>query len=204
MTINKIDIHELIAKAKVQLDQEEQLSSSVRATIEMLFAVVVLLVERFGLNSKNSSTPPSADPNRKKKPRGKSERKPGGQHGHKGSTLSPVDEPDRIEPINVDQSTLPEGNYREVGYERRQVFDIDISRVITDFDHAAQPSPGDPRHPQPRPLRPSRPTGPLLPTSAIRTSHGASSSTTASWASTLSPVPTMYAPCVMHIQIPRL
>ena len=133
MTINKIDIHELIANAKEQMAQEEHLSPALRATFEILLTVIVLFAERFGLNSKNSSTPPSADPNRKKKSRGKPGRKPGGQHGHKGSTLLPVDEPDHIETINVDQSTLPEGNYQEVGYERRQVFDIDISRVVTEY-----------------------------------------------------------------------
>ncbi len=133
MTINKIDIHELIANAKEQMAQEEHLSPALRATFEILLTVIVLFAERFGLNSKNSSTPPSADPNRKKKSRGKPGRKPGGQHGHKGSTLLPVDEPDHIETINVDQSTLPEGNYREIGYERRQVFDIDILRVVTEY-----------------------------------------------------------------------
>ena len=133
MTINKIDIHELIANAKEQMAQEEHLSASLRATFVILLTVIELLAERFGLNSKNSSTPPSSDPNRKKNSRGKSERKSGGQVGHKGNTLSPVDEPDHIETINVDQSTLPNGNYREVGYERRQVFDIDISRVVTEY-----------------------------------------------------------------------
>jgi transposase len=133
MTINNIDIHELIANAKEQMAQEEHLSPAFRATFEILLTVIGLLAARFGLNSKNSSTPPSADPNRKKKSRGKPGRKPGGQHGHKGSTLSPVDEPDHIETITVDQSTLPEGNYREAGYERRKVFDIDISRVVTEY-----------------------------------------------------------------------
>lgn len=133
MTINKIDIPELIANAKERMAQEEHLSPALRATFEILLTVIVLLAERFALNSKNSSTPPSSDPNRKKKSRGKSERKPGGQNGHKGNTLSPVDEPDHIETINVDKSTLPNGNYRDVGYERRQVFDIDISRVVTEY-----------------------------------------------------------------------
>jgi transposase len=35
--------------------------------MEVLFLVIKLLMNRFNLNSKNSSKPPSEDPNRKKK-----------------------------------------------------------------------------------------------------------------------------------------
>jgi len=54
--------------------------------------------QRLGHNSQNSSTPPSADwPFTKPAPRSlrrKSGRKPGGQAGHRGSTLAQVADPD--------------------------------------------------------------------------------------------------------------
>ncbi len=133
MTINKINVQELIANAKEQMAKEEHLSPALRTSLELLLFVVVILAERFGLNSKNSSTPPAADPNRIKKPREKSSRPTGGQVGHKGTTLQPVDDPDHIETIYVDRSVLPKDDYHEIGYERRQVFDIDISRVVTEY-----------------------------------------------------------------------
>ncbi len=83
-----------------------------------------------GLNSKNSSIPPSQDPNREKKSKAKGKRKVGGQKGHKGTTLQAVEEPDEIKIIKVDRSSLPKGEYKVVGYERRQVFDIDISTIV--------------------------------------------------------------------------
>lgn len=85
------------------------------------------------MNSKNSSKPPSTDPNRSKKPRTASTRKPGGQQGHNGKTLQQVCDPDEIKVIKVDRSVLPQGHYRERGYEVRQVIDLDISKVVTEY-----------------------------------------------------------------------
>jgi transposase len=33
----------------------------------------------------------------------------------------------------ADRSTLPPGDYALIGYERRQVFDIDFHRVVTEY-----------------------------------------------------------------------
>ena len=88
---------------------------------------------KFKLNSKNSSKPPSSDPNRKKKNRTTGERKAGGQNGHCGTTLQKIDIPDFIENIPVNRNTLPVGKYKDVGYESRQVVDIEISRVVTEY-----------------------------------------------------------------------
>ena len=85
------------------------------------------------LNSTNSSQPPSSDPNRKKRPRSKSEKKPGGQKGHAGTTLTKVDDPDKIKQIRVDRGKLPKAVFQHIGYEKRQVFDIDISRCVTEY-----------------------------------------------------------------------
>ena len=135
MTLNSIDIEKTIAEVKRYLKEEEGLSPAFVSSMELLLVVVSLLIDRFGLNSRNSSKPPSSDPNRPKakKPAGK--RKPGGQKGHDGKTLQQFSEPDRIEKIKVDRSKLPEGQYKDAGYEFRQVVDIDISRVVTEYRH---------------------------------------------------------------------
>jgi hypothetical protein len=86
------------------------------------------------LNSRNSSQPLSTDrfPARAKKPQGGA-RKPGGQLGRLGTTLKKSDDPDVIEFLAVDRCMLPPGDYQDVGYVCRQVFDIDISRVATKY-----------------------------------------------------------------------
>ena len=57
----------------------------------------------------------------------------GGQHGHIGTTLKQVADPDQIKDIKLDRSTLPPGSYRVTGYETRQVVDIDISTFVTEW-----------------------------------------------------------------------
>lgn len=133
MTINNIDIDATIEQVRTLLAQEKDLSPAVKSSLEVLLLLVTLLANRFGLNSKNSSKPPSADPNREKESRAKGDRKPGGQQGRRGTTLQPVDDPDEIEVLQVDRSALPQGRYRQVGYESRQVIDLDISRVVTEY-----------------------------------------------------------------------
>ncbi len=133
MKINNIDIEAAVQKAKDAIGKDEQLSASTRSVIELLILLVSLLAGRLNLSSKNSSKPPSSDPNRKKKKAKKTGNKPGGQKGHLGKTLNKVDDPDIIEPINIDRSKLPPGRYKNAGYESRQVFDIDISRVVTEY-----------------------------------------------------------------------
>lgn len=96
--------------------------------------VVQLLVNRLTLNSRNNSKPPSSGPDSEcdKKPKD-GNNKPGGQPGSVGTTLRQVDDPDDIKILAVDCSSLPPGQYREVGFDRRQVFDIDISRIVTEY-----------------------------------------------------------------------
>ena len=96
--------------------------------------LVKLLLDRVTLNSSTSSISPSADPNRKKPKRGKGGRKPGGQKGHEGKTLEPVENSDKIVPIEIDKRTIPTGvPYQVMGYEARQVIDIKISRLVTEY-----------------------------------------------------------------------
>jgi len=44
-----------------------------------------------------------------------------------------VDDPDKVEIIKVGRRKIPPGDYRHVGLETRQLFDFDISRVITEY-----------------------------------------------------------------------
>ena len=134
MTVDNIDVEATIKSVQELLAQEANLSPALRSTLDVLLVVVQLLVNRLSLNSRNSSKPPSSDPNRDRNNQSKEGgKKRGGQTGSIGSTLRKVDDPDDIKLLEVDRSTLPQGHYREVGFECRQVFDIDISRIVTEY-----------------------------------------------------------------------
>jgi transposase len=135
LKIDSIDVDSAINSVKELLKKESDLSPALRSALEVLLILVTLLLNRITLNSKNSSKPPSTDPNRKKSGKqGKSDRKPGGQKGRNGTTLEQVDDPDEVTELKVDRRTLPKGpQYQEVGHEIRQVIDIDISRFVTEY-----------------------------------------------------------------------
>lgn len=134
MKISNINVEESIEKARGLLAQEKNVSPAFKSAIEVLLLLVTILLQRKGLTSRNSSKPPSEDKNRdrgsKKK---KSTRKPGGQPGHVGVQLKPVENPDEIEVISLDKRSLPRGIYTEVGYDKRQVVDIETKIVITEY-----------------------------------------------------------------------
>jgi transposase len=80
----------------------EQGEEAVYALFLTLISRIEELERRLGMNSTNSSKPPSSDGLAKPKPKPKSLRektgkKPGGQEGHLGTTLTPKEEPDFIE-----------------------------------------------------------------------------------------------------------
>jgi transposase len=135
MTVENVDIEKAIENVKSLLKAEKNITPALQASIELLILVITILVQRLGLNSSNSSIPPSQDPNRprktKKKVKGK--RKPGGQKGHVGSTLLQTKTPDEIEELNIDRRSLPAGKYKNAGYESRQVFDIVMSVHVKEF-----------------------------------------------------------------------
>ena len=133
MKIENIDIQATIEKANALVREDRELSAATKSMFEILILIITVLANRLNLNSTNSSKPPSSDPNRKKQVREKSGNKAGGQNGHVGTTLKKIDHPDRVEEIKVDRRTLPPGQYCQVGFESRQVFDIDISRVVTEY-----------------------------------------------------------------------
>jgi transposase len=65
-----------------------------------------------------------------KKPKVKLERKPG---GHTGFTLEQSDKPDEIIEIKVNPDLLPSGLWKKAGYEKRQVFDLNIVKCVTEY-----------------------------------------------------------------------
>lgn len=134
MTVDGIDVEATVKKVRELLAKEQGISPALTSTLEVLLLVVQLLVNRLGLNSRNSSKPPSSDKNRSGEKRARqSSRKAGGQPGRVGTTLRQVDDPDEIKVLALDRSILPPGRYREAGFDQRQVFDIDISRIVTEY-----------------------------------------------------------------------
>lgn len=136
MVIEELDVSETLEKAKRLLKEEKQASPAMVAVVEILILLVTLMANRLGRNSRNSSIPPSQDPNRaKKKAAGKAQkRKPGGQAEHEGSTLEKRKTPDAIEEIAIDRRTIPAGRkYRHAGVESRQVVDVKIKVHVTEY-----------------------------------------------------------------------
>jgi transposase len=108
----------------------------VHAQLEAAQERVKALEEQLRKNSRNSSKPPSSDGFKKpappsseqheKKRKGK-KRKPGGQKGHKGSGLTPVEKPDHTivhEAHKCKKCGRSLKKQTPTGYEARQVFDI--------------------------------------------------------------------------------
>ncbi|UQG58667.1 transposase [Marinobacter sp. M3C] len=69
MKIENIDVDSAIGSVKKLLEKERDLSPSLKAALEVLLLLVAMLLNRTTLNSKNSSKPPSSDPNREKSSR---------------------------------------------------------------------------------------------------------------------------------------
>ena len=128
-------IREAIDKVKSLLAEEEQLSPGLKAAIHLMLILTEALLKRLGINSKNSSLPPSSDPNRKKpqRPRKKTMKKPGGQPGRAGKQLQRFDNPDKVEVIRLDKRTLPKDKYKEVSFKVRQVIDVEAVVHVTEY-----------------------------------------------------------------------
>jgi transposase len=134
MIVENIDVHQTLEKARELLKKEKDLSPAFKSVFEVLILLVSLLVNRLGLNSRNSHIPPSKEPLRHRRTKSPGRRKkPGGQKGHAGTTLEKIETPDEIEEILIDRRTLPRGRYRSVGYEARQVFDMKVSLHVKEY-----------------------------------------------------------------------
>jgi len=137
MKVENIDVTSSINNIRNLLKKDKTVSPAIVASIELLITVVTILLNQKNLNSRNSSKPPSQDPNRLRKTRKdkgqkRGKKKPGGQKGHPGANLKPVEIPDEIEEILIDRRTLPSGEYTQIGFEKRQVFDIKVSMKVTE------------------------------------------------------------------------
>jgi transposase len=133
LKIESIDVDAAINNVKRLLDEDPSLSPALKSSMEVLILLVSVLLNRTTLNSKNSSKPPSADPNRLKQSRKKSDKPGGAQLGHVGTTLKKIADPDEVETIRIDRRSLPRGHYTEVEPETRQVFDIDVTRWVKEY-----------------------------------------------------------------------
>jgi transposase len=134
LKVENIQVDKTIEKVRKQIEEEKELSPALRASLDLLLTLVTLLLNRLGLNSRNSSKSPASGPNRKKEKKKGSGNKPGGQKGHAGNYLEMIDAPGHIEDLKIDRIALPaDGQFQCVGYECRQIFDIQISREVTEY-----------------------------------------------------------------------
>ncbi len=139
--MNEIFSMKVHTRAELALMSEEakvDLILALEARLCALEPQVKELQARLGLNSRNSSKPPSSDGPAKpvvKSLREKTGRPPGGQPGHRGTTLRQVAAPDRIEShsprrcaCGCDLAGQP-----VTRVERYQVFDMpEPSMVVTE------------------------------------------------------------------------
>lgn len=119
---------------------KDELILALAEQVKVLQAKVEELQGRLALNSSNSSKPPSSDGLNKPKPkslRGQSGKTSGGQKGHPGTTLKPIQQPDKIVQHLPPQQCerchsalmLSEAHVSEV----RQVFDLPVlHRQVTE------------------------------------------------------------------------
>ncbi len=132
LTKSKLNIANVLSKAQDGLSGTDV--ASLKAVVVELVAAVIALSNQLSVNSSNSSKPPSADPNRKRPMKASGRRrKPGGQKGHVGAFLNQVPNPTTTEDILIDRDTLPKGRYHHVGFETRQVFDVEVTVLVKEY-----------------------------------------------------------------------
>jgi transposase len=122
-----------------QVRLQTQLNEELKEMIKLLEARIETLENNQKKNSGNSSKPPSSDigkVQRTQSLRTKSGKKPGGQHGHSGQTLTFSATPDEVVIHAVKQCQCCGKSLLGkpvMDYERRQVFDIPpIKMLITE------------------------------------------------------------------------
>ena len=136
MSVGNVNVGAALAKVEAMLRRDRSISPAVRGTIELLVLIITLMMAKLGVNSSNSGIAPSKDPGRPRgaKPKTKgTPRKPGGQKGHRGTTLEWTAEPSRIESLAIDRRTIPPGQYSSAGYDARQVIDIVIAKTVVEY-----------------------------------------------------------------------
>lgn len=119
-----------------RIQELEAIVAAQAKLIEELRAEIAELRRRLKLDSSNSSKPPSSDGLRKPSPkslREKTDKKFGGQEGHRGDTLKQVDNPDEIIEYHVDVCSSCGRSLANVAVEEeteRQEIDIELTKKI--------------------------------------------------------------------------
>jgi transposase len=126
---------------------QQELIAAQQAQIAELLARIAKLERQLGLNSSNSGKPPSSDglkkqnkPARVSSLREKTGKKPGGQKGHPGKTLSRVETPDATVdhfPTACDGCGTALTEAMATGHTARQVFDLPEPRPLVVTEHRA-------------------------------------------------------------------
>ena len=131
------ELQALIEGLRGEIAALKQEVSGLRQENAALKQEVADLRRQLGKDSGNSSKPPSSD-GLKKKPRiagslrGVSEKKSGGQTGHKGGTLRRTDKPDIIQKHTASTCVHCRAKlnaFMAIGIEKRQVFDMPEPRL---------------------------------------------------------------------------
>jgi transposase len=135
---------EEIARYESVIAELQSLNAALRVQNEALVARVAELERRLGLNSSTSSKPPSSDglkkPKRTTSLREPTDKKTGGQPGHKGRTLERRATPDAIVdhfPTLCAGCGAPLDDAASTGHAARQVFDIPEPQPLVVTEHRA-------------------------------------------------------------------
>jgi len=137
---------QLVELARTCLSALIELVLRLEAETRALRSEVKELKDRLALSSRNSSKPPSTDGLAKPAPkslRKRTGRRRGGQPGHPGRTLQPVDEPDHLvlHALGRCPCGLCQGrslrNEPVVDYEKRQVFELP-RKLLEVTEHQAE------------------------------------------------------------------
>jgi transposase len=126
---------ERIQQLEAALEQQHVLMQQMDTHIGSLTQQVHVLQERQAKDSHNSSLPPSSDrfTRKTKSLRKKSEKKAGGQEGHRGTSLAWSSSPDEMSEQSVEQCEACHYDLRDVvahRVERRQVHDVPPPRRL--------------------------------------------------------------------------
>jgi transposase len=138
ININLDKAEKEVAKVKESIPVlvESNISKEIIGFIESLLKSYEYIVEQANLTSQNSSLSPSGDRKGSEGGDGASEgpnkRPSGGQIGHQGHRLQPVEKPDYIKKLEISKAVKGK-NYEVVGYERRQVIEMKVTREVTEY-----------------------------------------------------------------------
>ena len=135
-TIKKAEIRELCSSEKtVLIDMLQEQNNLQKEQINRLQARLKKLEDQKSKNSRNSSKPPSSDQNKQKRTtssKPKSDKKPGGQPGHKGHHLKKRNDPDEIVRLEVSSCDNCGNDLSKAksAVETRQEFEIPPPKIL--------------------------------------------------------------------------